>query len=80
MPAVSTNEPLGLTVYGVTEPILPNPLTVAERASRVFNCLHRIAHNFVVHALIFEGSYSAGRTVHIANPDLYTNKGKLTES
>ena len=54
-------------------------LAVTERAMAGVGCLHRITRSWVVHAP-FEETQVLGCAVHIANPDLYTNKGKLTES
>jgi hypothetical protein len=76
----SADVSLYFVVFGVAYSILPDSVAVAEGAPEAINYLHRITHNLMIHAPIFEETCFAGRTVHIANPDLYTNKGKLTES
>lgn len=40
VPAFSTDEPLNLAIFGVTESVLPDPFAVADGAPQVVNCLH----------------------------------------
>ena len=58
----------------------PCSLVNTERTMEGFNCLHGILHVAGWFMRCSGRIQVLGGAVHIANPDLYTNKGKLTGS